>query len=143
MGVDEAGRCRYVLGRRHVRRGRRRRVRRDGPIHVDGGPYVDADLDHADPLRPLGPGVIFPVGSLVGRHRAYLKEAAACVAGRWVTIERVEAYVLRVHGRRVSRTTIRSWTARGHVQSREDNGKVWYELASVERYVTGPGRKGA
>lgn len=64
---------------------------------------------------------------------AYMADS---VDGRWVTIERVEAYVLRVHGRRVARATVRKWVERERIQSREDNGKVWYELASVERYLS-------
>lgn len=57
------------------------------------------------------------------------------LSGRWVTIERVEAYILRVHGLRVARSTVRSWVAREHIQAREENDKTWYELASVERYL--------
>jgi hypothetical protein len=62
----------------------------------------------------------------------YLHDA---LAGRWVTIERVEAYVLRVHGLRVARATIRSWAARERVQARTEREATWYELGSVNRYL--------
>lgn len=62
----------------------------------------------------------------------YLHEG---IAGRWVTIERVEAYVLRVHGRRVARATIRSWALREHVQTKTERDATWYELGSVNRYL--------
>lgn len=58
------------------------------------------------------------------------------ITGRWVTIERVEAYVLRVHGQRVARATVRSWVAREHIQGKEERGKTWYDLGSIERYLT-------
>lgn len=58
------------------------------------------------------------------------------IAQRWVTIERVEAYVLRVHRLRVARATIRSWAARERVQSKTERDKTWYELGSVNRYLT-------
>lgn len=68
---------------------------------------------------------------------AYLHDG---LSGRWVTIERVEAYVLRVHGMRVARATIRSWASREHVQVKTERDKTWYELATVERYLTERGR---
>jgi hypothetical protein len=72
------------------------------------------------------------------------QEAAAYLhdklAGRLVTIERVEAYVLHHHGVRVARATIRSWAAREHVQTSEQNGATWYDLGSVERYLSERGR---
>lgn len=68
---------------------------------------------------------------------AYMQDS---VDGRWVTIERVEAYVLRVHGMRVARATIRSWASREHVQVKTERDKTWYELATVERYLTERGR---
>jgi len=63
---------------------------------------------------------------------AYMADS---VDGRWVTIERVEAYVLRVHGRRVDRATIRSWAVREHVQVKEEHEKTWYDLGSVHKYL--------
>jgi hypothetical protein len=62
----------------------------------------------------------------------YLHDA---LAGRWVTIERVEAYVLRIHGLRVARATIRSWAARERVQTKTEREQTWYELGSVHRYL--------
>lgn len=64
---------------------------------------------------------------------AYLHDT---IAGRWVTIERVEAYVLRVFGRRIARATIRSWAARERVQIKTERDKTWYELGSVHRYLS-------
>lgn len=63
---------------------------------------------------------------------AYLHDG---VSGRWVTIERVEAYVLRVHGLRVARATIRDWVRRGHVTNRVERERTWYDLGSVHRYL--------
>jgi hypothetical protein len=63
----------------------------------------------------------------------YLRDG---VAGRWVTIERVEAYLLRVHKVRVARATIRSWAARELVQTKTEDDRTWYELATVHKYVT-------
>lgn len=58
------------------------------------------------------------------------------VAQRWVTIERVEAYVLRVHRRRVAPATIRSWALRERVQVKTERDRTWYELGSVNRYLS-------
>jgi len=57
------------------------------------------------------------------------------IAGRWVTIERVRAYALRVHRLDVTAATIRSWAHRGRIRTTEANGAVWYDLASVETYL--------
>ena len=62
------------------------------------------------------------------------------LSGRLVTIERVEAYALRRHGLRVARSTIRSWAARQHVHTTEAGGATWYDLGSVERYLSERGR---
>jgi hypothetical protein len=69
-----------------------------------------------------------------GPHAAadYLHDS---ISGRWVTIERAEVFVSRVHGRRVARSTIRSWVSRGHIRSQDQHGKTWYELSSLERYL--------
>jgi hypothetical protein len=58
------------------------------------------------------------------------------VAGRWVTLDRVRAYALRAHGVRAERATIRSWAARGRVQTRTEADTTWYDLGSVQRYLT-------
>lgn len=65
---------------------------------------------------------------------AYLHDK---VAGRWVTIERVEAYALRRHGVRVPRATVRSWASRGNITHRTEGDRVWYELGSVEQRLRG------
>lgn len=62
----------------------------------------------------------------------YLRDT---VAGRWVTLERVRAYALRAHGLHVERATIRSWAARGRVQTRNAGTATWYDLGSVHRYL--------
>ncbi|WP_242890222.1 hypothetical protein [Actinomadura litoris] len=54
------------------------------------------------------------------------------VNGRWVTIERLEAYALGRHGARVPRATIRSWAVRDQISTRTEDGHTWYELGSVE-----------
>lgn len=64
---------------------------------------------------------------------AYLHDK---VAGRWVTIERVRAYALRAHGVRAERATIRSWAARERVVTAITDGVTWYDLGSVQRYLT-------
>lgn len=58
------------------------------------------------------------------------------LAGRWVTIERVQAYALRTHGISAEKATIRSWALRGRVQSQSDGDRTWYDLGSVHRYLT-------
>jgi len=58
------------------------------------------------------------------------------IAGRWVTIERVRAYARRAHGVDVAAATIRSWAHRGHIRTTDSHGAVWYDLASVETYLT-------
>ncbi|MBX6387044.1 MAG: hypothetical protein IRZ07_29380 [Microbispora sp.] len=57
------------------------------------------------------------------------------LAGRWVTIERVRAYVLRVHRLDVTGATVRSWAHRGHIRTAEQAGAVWYDLGTVETYL--------
>jgi hypothetical protein len=68
-----------------------------------------------------------------------LQEAASylhdSLAGRLVTIERVETFVLRQYGRRVAPATIRSWAARGHVKTTTSDDRTWYDLASVQKYL--------
>lgn len=56
--------------------------------------------------------------------------------GRMVDMERVRAYARRVWRQEVSAATVRSWLARGHIQG--EGG--WYELGSVERYLSGRGQ---
>jgi hypothetical protein len=63
----------------------------------------------------------------------YLHDRAA---GRWVTIERVRAYALRAHGVRAERATIRSWAARQRVITTTTDGVTWYDLGSVQRYLS-------
>lgn len=74
--------------------------------------------------------------SVCGRQEAaaYLHDK---VAGRWVTIERLEAYALRRHGVRVPRATVRSWALRGNIGHRAEGDRVWYELGSVEQRLRG------
>jgi hypothetical protein len=71
---------------------------------------------------------------------AYLRDR---LSGRLVTIERVEAYALHRHRLRVARSTIRSWAARGHVQTVTEDDKTWYDLGSVERYLSARGMMSA
>lgn len=58
------------------------------------------------------------------------------LAGRLVTIDRAKAYALRAHGRTVTDATIRSWARRGHIRTTETDGAVWYDLGSIETYLT-------
>jgi hypothetical protein len=67
----------------------------------------------------------------------YLHDRAA---GRWVTIERVRAYALRAHGVRAERATIRSWAARQRVTTTTTDGVTWYDLGSVQRYLSERGK---
>jgi hypothetical protein len=68
---------------------------------------------------------------------AYLHDG---IAGRWVTIERVRAYVLRAHGVTVTDARVRKWSQRGHIAQTIEHGRVWYELASVDKYLTERGK---
>jgi hypothetical protein len=57
------------------------------------------------------------------------------VSGRWVTVERVQAYALHNHGVRVAGATVRDWVRRERIESKDEQGKTWYELGSVQRYL--------
>ncbi|MBA9003680.1 hypothetical protein [Thermomonospora cellulosilytica] len=57
-------------------------------------------------------------------------------AGRWVTWERVQAYALRRHRVRIGGDTVRQWARRGHITARTEGGATWYDLGSVERYLS-------
>lgn len=57
------------------------------------------------------------------------------VPGRWVNVQRVQAFALHNHGVRVAGATVRDWVRRGRISSQEDQGKTWYELGSVQRYL--------
>jgi hypothetical protein len=95
------------------------------------------------------------VAMVLGRDDAWSARCTACgqqeaaaylrdkVGGRLVTIERVEAYALHRHRLRVARATIRSWALRGRVQTTEQDGVVWYDLGSVERYLSQRGMMSA
>jgi hypothetical protein len=61
----------------------------------------------------------------------------AGLAGRWVTWERVQAYALTRHGARIKGDTVRQWAKREHIRAMTEAGAVWYELASVEKYLSG------
>jgi hypothetical protein len=65
------------------------------------------------------------------------------VSGRWVTVERVQAYALHNHGVRVAGATVRDWVRRGRIESKDEQGKTWYELGSVQRYLIGRERRAA
>jgi len=60
----------------------------------------------------------------------------ARIAGRWVTAERVMAYAASC-GHRVGAAAVRQWAHRGHIVQEEAAGRVWYELGSVEKYLSG------
>lgn len=57
------------------------------------------------------------------------------LAGRWVTVQRVQLYALRTHAVRVTDTTVRSWALRGRITSKAEDGLTWYDLGSVEKYL--------
>jgi hypothetical protein len=58
------------------------------------------------------------------------------LAGRWVTWERVQAYALTRHQVRIKGDAVRQWAARGHIKAMTEQGATWYELASVEKYLS-------
>jgi hypothetical protein len=59
------------------------------------------------------------------------------IGGRWVNVERVQAFALHNHGVRAAGATVRDWVRRGRIESKEEQGKTWYELGSVQRYLAG------
>jgi hypothetical protein len=62
------------------------------------------------------------------------------VAGRWVTLERVQAYALGQFGIRATAATVRSWAMRERIEQTEQHGRVWYDLGSIQRYLSERGK---
>lgn len=60
----------------------------------------------------------------------------AKVRDRWVTADRVVTYAASL-GHRIGAATVRQWAHRGHIVQEEAEGRVWYELGSVEKYLSG------
>lgn len=61
--------------------------------------------------------------------------------GRWVTVDRVVTYARRVHAIKAEPSTVRYWAHRGNVTTQKDAGRVWYDLASIDRYLTERSRR--